>query len=106
MHIDEWRIDWDMQLTSKEIDLVKDDTWQETLLYYTQNDGQEGFDYHDFDIEAKRDPQDREIIQHPTLLPHVNTPADKLSASDDIPVVFSVGRYGTTQRPDQRTPIQ
>jgi hypothetical protein len=109
MYIDEWTVDWDIQLTSKEIDLVKDPTWRATLISPTQNDGQ-GLRYNDAGNEAKRDPQDKAIYQHPDAngvdlqarleghageyltqndSPHINTPADTFSASD-IPV-FSVG---------------
>jgi len=107
MYLEEWTVDWDMQLTSKEIDLVKDPTWRASLLRYTQNDGQ-GLRYNDAGNEAKRDPQDRAMYQHPYAdgddsqarleghageylsgSPHINTPAEKLSASDSS--VFSVG---------------
>jgi hypothetical protein len=67
VHIDEWVVDWDMNLTSKEIDLVMDPTWRATLLS-SKNDCQ-GLRYSDVDYEAMGDPQDKPMHQYQEAFP-------------------------------------
>ncbi len=32
-HVDDWVVDWDIHLTKKEINTVKDPSWQEGLMF-------------------------------------------------------------------------